>query len=127
MIAPSVAGADRSLKFTPNGQLSLSTGCVFDAPTFRQNGSPLTDLFAPKNSPSFTGSVTTPALFVTSAFTVNSTVVQTTQHLECFQGFKGLATALYGGRCSAAFHDVMEAVRSFRFWHLLTLLEDSSK
>ena len=77
------------MKFTTNGQLSLSTGCLFDAPTIRQNGSPLTDLFAPKNSPSFTGSVTTPALFVTSAFTANSTGVQTAQHMECFQDFKG--------------------------------------
>ena len=41
------------------------------------------------NSPSFTGSVTTPALFVTSAPTANSAGVQATEHLECFQGFKG--------------------------------------
>jgi hypothetical protein len=31
------------LKFTTNGQLTLSAGCLFDAPTIRQNGSPLTD------------------------------------------------------------------------------------
>jgi hypothetical protein len=45
--------------------------------------------YALNNNPSFTGSVTMSALFVTSALTANSTDVQTTQHLECFQGFKG--------------------------------------
>ena len=38
-----------TLKFSPTGLLSLNAGCVFEAPTINQNGTPLTDLFQAKS------------------------------------------------------------------------------
>ena len=42
-------GGGPSLRFTPLGVLSLSTGCVFDAPTIRQNGTTLDSRFMLKS------------------------------------------------------------------------------
>ena len=81
VISPAWPADAPLLKFTSNGQLSLSTGCLFDAPTIRQNGSPLSDLYQAKSDMSSyvtTGTAQTIAGAKTFSATTNFAAVNAT-------------------------------------------------